>query len=149
MKQYLIVVLICISLTFFSHLMSFDIREIQFIFNICSFFSFFFLFCFLRLHPQHMEVPRLGVKSELPATATVTPDPNRICHLHRSSQQCQILNPLSRARDQTCILMDTGCVPYCWATTETPECNILVEWKNCFQILKWHHYCEKEKVDAY
>ena len=27
-----------------------------------DFISFFF---FLRLHPQHMEVPRLGVKSEL------------------------------------------------------------------------------------
>ena len=26
---------------------------------------FFFFFCFLGPHPQHMEVPRLGVKSEL------------------------------------------------------------------------------------
>ena len=30
------------------------------------YFTFFFnLFCFLGLHPQHMEVPRLGVESEL------------------------------------------------------------------------------------
>ena len=39
----------------------------------------FFFFVFLGPHPWHMEVPRLGVKSELqlPAytTATVTPDP--------------------------------------------------------------------------
>ena len=27
--------------------------------------SFFFFFSFLGPHPQHMEVPRLGVKSEL------------------------------------------------------------------------------------
>ena len=33
------------------------------------------------------------------------PDPSCICSLYHSSQQCQILKPLSRARDQTCILM--------------------------------------------
>ena len=34
--------------------------------------GFFFFFCFLVLHPGHMEVPRLGVESELqmPAYAT-------------------------------------------------------------------------------
>ena len=31
-----------------------------------------------------------------------------ICNLHHSSQQHQILNPLSKATDQTCILMDTS-----------------------------------------
>ena len=59
-----------------------------------------------------MEVPRLGVKSELqlPAytTATATPDLSHICNLCRSFQQCQILNPLSKARNETCILMDTS-----------------------------------------
>ena len=46
--------------------------------------SFFFLFHFLGLQPQHMEVPRLGVESELrlPVTTTAVPDPSRICHLH-------------------------------------------------------------------
>ena len=52
-----------------------------------------------------MEVPRLGVKSELqlPAytTATATPDPSHICDLHHSSVQRQILNPRSEARDRT------------------------------------------------
>ena len=28
-------------------------------------FFFFFFFVFLGLHPQHMEVPKLGVDSEL------------------------------------------------------------------------------------
>ena len=71
--------------------------------------TFFF---FLGLHPQHMEVPRWGVKSELPlpayATATAMPDPSHICDLHHSLQQCWILNPLNKAGDGTCILMDTS-----------------------------------------
>ena len=54
--------------------------------------------------PQHMEVPRLGVESELLlpayARATTTPDLNCVCDLHHSSWQRQILNPLSKARDQ-------------------------------------------------
>ena len=59
-----------------------------------------------------MEIPRLGVESELhlPAytTATATPDPHRVCDLHHSSQQDWILNPLSWAGDQTSVLMDAS-----------------------------------------
>ena len=58
-----------------------------------------------------MEVPRVGGESEvqLPAyiTATATAEPNCICDLHCSLQQCQILNPLREARDQTHILTET------------------------------------------
>ena len=54
---------------------------------------------FLRLHMWHMEVPRLGVESELqlPAytTAEATQDPSHLCDLHHSSRQRQMLNPLS------------------------------------------------------
>ena len=63
----------------------------------------FVLFCFLGLHLWHMEVPRPGVKSELQlpayATATAMWDLSHACDLHHSSQECQILNPLSEARD--------------------------------------------------
>ena len=56
-----------------------------------------------------MEVPRLGVWSELypPAytTAEALPDPSRVWYLHHRSQRRQILNPLSEARDQTRNLM--------------------------------------------
>ena len=56
-----------------------------------------------------MEVPRLGVELELQllayAITTATPDLSRVCILHQGSQQCQILNPLSKARDQTRNLM--------------------------------------------
>ena len=61
------------------------------------------MFClFLGLHLQHVEVPRLGVKSQLQplayTTATTTPDSSCICYLCRSLQQHWILNPLSEAR---------------------------------------------------
>ena len=59
-----------------------------------------------------MEVPKPVVKSELHlpvyATATATLDPRFICNIHCSSQQRWTLNPLSEARDQTHILMDTS-----------------------------------------
>ena len=53
-----------------------------------------------------MEIPRLGVE-QLPAyiIATPMPDPSCICDLHHSSLQRRILNPLSKARDRTHILM--------------------------------------------
>ena len=59
-----------------------------------------------------MEVSRLGVESQLQmlayATATARPDLSCLCDLHHSLRQCWILKPLSKARDQTHILMDTS-----------------------------------------
>ena len=49
------------------------------------------LFCvfFLGLCPKHMEVPRLGVESQLQllagTTATATPDLSCVCDLHHGS----------------------------------------------------------------
>ena len=61
---------------------------------------------------QHMKVPRLGAKSQLqlPAytTAPAMMDPSSVCDLCCRLQQCQILNALSKATDQTCILIDTS-----------------------------------------
>ena len=57
-----------------------------------------------------MEVPRLEVESEMQllayTTAITMRDLSLVCSLHCSSWQCQILNPLTKARDQTHILMD-------------------------------------------
>ena len=54
-----------------------------------------------------MEVPGLGVELELQLLAYITVtairDPSHIFYLHCR----QILNPLTKARDGTCILMDT------------------------------------------
>ena len=79
---------------------------------IFSNYLFIYLFCFLGLHPQHMEVPRLGVELELQppvyTTAAATQDLKDIFDLYHSSRQHWILNPPSEARDWTHILMDTG-----------------------------------------
>ena len=80
--------------------------------------TIFFFFCFLGMYPRHMEVARPWVESELqlPAYATATPDPSRVCDLYHSSWQRRILNPLSEAKDQIRVLMD-----YHWAMTGTPR----------------------------
>ena len=66
-----------------------------------SFFLFFFL-AFLGTHLLHMDVPSLGVKSELwlqgYTTATATPDLSCDYEVHPSLQQLGIHNPLIRAR---------------------------------------------------
>ena len=71
-----------------------------------------------------MEVLRLRVKSELHllacATAAVMPDLTHICDLCHSLWQCQVLNPLTEARDQTHILMDTSQIPFHCPTRGTP-----------------------------
>ena len=58
-----------------------------------------------------MDVPRRGVKSELQLPAYTTDiamrDPSHMCNPHCSSRLRWLLNPLSKARDRTCILMDT------------------------------------------
>ena len=57
-----------------------------------------------------MEVSRLEVKLELPAyaMATATPGLSRTQDLRRSLGQHWILNPPSKARNWTCIIMDTS-----------------------------------------
>ena len=82
-----------------------------------NFIFYFFIFCFSGPQPQHMEVPRRGVKLELQmlayTTATAMQDPSLVCDLHHSSQLYRILNALIEARiDRMCILMDTSRVCY-------------------------------------
>ena len=59
-----------------------------------------------------MEDPGLRAELELQlqayTTAITLPDPSYVCDLHQSSWQHQIINPLSKARDQTHIIMDTS-----------------------------------------
>ena len=74
-----------------------------------------------------MEVPRLGIQLELQllayTTATATQDLSHVCHLHHSSWQRWILNPLnlSKARDQTRILTETSQICIYCATMGTPK----------------------------
>ena len=97
----------------------FAFRELFFFF-----FFFFFIPCFLGPYLQLMEVPRLGVKSELQlavyTTVTAMTHLSCICSLHHSSRQCQILNSLSKARDRIQILMDTSRICFHCRTTGNP-----------------------------
>ena len=78
-------------------------------------FLFVRWFCLLGLNLSNMEVPRLGVELQLQLlaypTATATQDSSCVCDPYHSTQQRQIVNPLSKARDQIHILMETGWVP--------------------------------------
>ena len=64
-----------------------------------------------------MEVPRLEVGWELQLQATVTatamPDLTMSAIYTTAHSNAWILNPLSKARDRTCVLMDTSQVHYC------------------------------------
>ena len=77
-----------------------------------------------------MEAPRPGVESEwqLPdyTTATATWGPSCVCNLHHSSQQCWIINPLSEARDRTCILIDTSWVLNPLCHNRDSKCSIVI-----------------------
>ena len=102
--------------------------------NAGFFFFFFVLLTFLGPLLQHIEVPRLGVESELQplayARATATQDPSHVCDLHHSSQQRQILNPLSKARDRTRNLMVPSRFVNHYTTMGTPA----------YLFLKAFHY---------
>ena len=68
-------------------------------------------------HLLHMDVPRLGVELKVQllayTIATAMPDLSHVRDLYHSSGQHWILNPLSQARNQTRIVMDTSQVPFC------------------------------------
>ena len=88
-----------------------------------------------------MEVPGLGVKSELQplvyTKATAMPDLSHIFDLHHSLWQCRILNPLSEARDRTRNLMVPSQIHFCCATTGTSLCSFMV---SCFLDSLWSWY---------
>ena len=109
---------ICILFFPLIHLFFFSLIHLN-----LGFFFFFFLvgrglsFVFLGPHLWHMEVPRLRKGwnwscSCWPActTATAVRDLSLFCDIQYSSWQRLILNPLSKTRDGTCVVMDTSSV---------------------------------------
>ena len=87
-------------------------------------FFFFFAFCFLLFRAIPMAYRGSQARGHscllVYTTATAKQDPSCICNLYHSSRQCQILNPLSKARDGTCNLVVTSQIRFCYATMETP-----------------------------
>ena len=94
------------------------------------FLSYYSYFHFQSHTCWHMEVPELGVESELQllscATATATQDLSCIHDLHCNLEQCWILNPLSETRGQTCILTETTQVFNSWSHKGNSNLNSLV-----------------------
>ena len=88
-----------------------------------------------------------AVASLTTATATATRDPSHVCDLHHSSQQCQILNPLSEARDQTRNLMVSSWIHFCFTTTGTPSFFIFCCSKR--HLSRCKHYNKGFKVPTY
>lgn len=75
----------------------------------CCCFLFGWFFWLSRARPEaygsSQARGQIGVLGVAYTTATAMPDLSHVCNLHYSSWQCQILNPLSEAKDQTCILV--------------------------------------------
>ena len=89
------------------------------------FYLFIYLFVFLGPHLQHMDVPRLVLNHSCS------------CWPRPQPQQWQILNPLSKARDQTHFFMVTSQVSYCWAMMGTPVSEFylrLLQWLSRLRI---------------
>ena len=85
------------------------------------------------LHHSHSNTrlkPRLSPATQL----TAPPDLSCICDLHHSSQQHQIFNPQTEARDQTHILMDTSWVHYHWATMFPYSQYLFIVYKEIFHF---------------
>ena len=73
------------------------------LFQVClGFFFGFFLFLF-RAAPaafgDSQAKGQIGAVAAGLATATAVQDPSHVCDLHHSSRLCQIIYPLSKARD--------------------------------------------------
>ena len=69
-----------------------------------------YFFCLFRAAPTAYGSSQARGQFGAVATGTTTamPDLSHVCDLHHSSEQHWILNPLSKARDQICFLMDAG-----------------------------------------
>ena len=81
-------------------------NKVQYV-GVLSFFFFFFFF--FRAKPvAYGGSQARGLQLLAYTTATGMQDLSLVCDLHHNSQQHWILNPLSKARDRTCVLMDAS-----------------------------------------
>ena len=102
------------SRKFFYFLTSSPIRESIFF---LSFFFFFFFFGFSRAVPMAYGSSQAKESNQsCSCQPTLHSHSNtgseQVCDLHHSSEQCQILNPLCKTRDRSCVLMDASWVFY-------------------------------------
>ena len=99
-----------------------------FCYGIMIFFIFyfiFFLFYFIFLHFRAALAAYGGSQARdlqmlAYTTATAMQDLSYICNLPHGSQQHRIIDPLSKTRDQTSILMDTSWIRFHCTIMGTP-----------------------------
>ena len=82
-----------------------------------------FFVCFLGPHPWYIQVPRLGVESELqlPAYTTAKAAVQAVAATYTTAHDNAGSLILSDARDWTCILMDISWIHFPCATMGTPN----------------------------
>ena len=70
--------------------------------------------------------------------------------LHHSSWQHQILNPLSKARDGTCVLMDASQIRFLWARMGIPlYFSYIVSFHVLYQEIGYSSLCYTAKSHCY
>ena len=88
-------------------------------------FIFYFYFWLFRATPAaHGGSQARGwIGTTAYTMATATWDLSCVCDLYHSSRQCQILNPMSEARDRTRNLMIPNQIHFHCTMTGTPQCD--------------------------
>ena len=94
-------------------------------------YLFIYLFCLFRATREAYGDSQARGWIRAYATGTATPDLSRNWGLHHNSQKRQILNPLSQARNRTCVLRDASQICFRWAMMGTPG----LSWIACFPFI--------------
>ena len=102
---------------------------------------YLFVYLFLGPHLQHMEVPRLGVKSKLQLLACTTAMQDPTCSATCTTTH---VNIRSLTTDPTLILMDPCKVRFHWARTGTQKNPTWL----LFVFIKWQYYFLKQKINV-
>ena len=104
-----------------------QVPYIVFAYNLCtSSHIFYFLPFIFRAVPMACGSSQARGRIRALATTTAMQDLNCVCNPHHSSQKHWILNPLSKARDQTCNLMGPSRICFHCAMTGTPIFNYIL-----------------------
>ena len=96
-----------------------------------------FFFCFFTAYGSSQERGQMGATAASLHHSHGNTRSEPHLDLHHSSQQHRIPDPLSKARDQTSILMDTSQIRCCCATRGTPTAGIYNQ-KDFYGSCEWY-----------
>ena len=100
-----------------------------------------YLFCLFRATPMASGGSQARGRIRAAASSLRQSHSNAGSEPHHSPQQHKILNPLSKARNWTCIFMDVSQIHFHWATVGTPILFILIPGrKPSFGILFYYPF---------